>query len=188
MNAPHTTFAAIFISFSKIGLFTIGGGYVMLPRIDGDFCSNRHWLGAEDFLDCLAIAQSIPGPMAINTAVFCGHRVRGFIGAVVALLGVALPSFIIMIIVASFFTGIKDDPLVIAVFTGVRPAIAALIAGSVVSLSVKAKLSWLKIVLGLGAALLVWLGGISPAWVVAGLVVVGLVVGKKKLLKELDDE
>lgn len=188
MSAKHTTYSEIFVSFFKIGLFTIGGGYAMLPLIEREVVSRRKWLGSEDFLDCLAIAQSIPGPMAINTAVFSGHRVRGFAGAVVALLGVALPSFIVMIIVASFFRGIKDDPHVIAVFTGVRPAIAALIAASVVSLSLKAKLNYWKVALGLAAAALVWLGGLSPAWIVAGLVIVGLVLAKRKPLENPDSE
>jgi Chromate transport protein ChrA len=187
MTAP-ASYAAIFTSFFKMGLFTIGSGYAMIPLIEREVVSRRQWLDSEEFLDCLAVAQSIPGAMAINTAVFSAHRIRGFFGALVALLGVALPSFIVMIIVASFFTGIKDDPNVIAVFTGVRPAVAALIASSVISLSLKAKLNWWKIILGLAAALVVWLGGVSPAWVVVALVVAGLLMAKRMPLADSEED
>lgn len=180
----------IFISFFKIGLFTLGGGYAMLPLIEREVVERRRWLESGDFLDALAIAQSLPGPVAVNTSVFVGYKRRGLSGAVAAVLGATLPSFIVMIVVAAFFVGIKDSPRVAAVFTGLRPAVAALIAASVWSLAKRAELNWKSGALALAAALAVWWGGVSPAWVVVGLALAGALLPRRPPppLKEEDVE
>lgn len=166
-------YGELFLTFFRIGLFTLGGGYAMLPLIEREVVENKKWIKAEDFLNVLAVAQSLPGPIAVNTAVFVGYKTRGLAGSLVGLLGTVLPSFICMIIIASFFVGIKDDPTVAAVFTGIRPAVAALIAASVWSLGKKARLNWRTGGLALAATLAVWLAKISPAWVVLALALVG---------------
>lgn len=163
----------LFSVFFRIGLFTLGGGYAMLPLIEREIVDRKKWIGSEDFLDVLAVAQSLPGPIAVNTAVFVGYRTRGILGSITGLLGTVMPSFLCMIIIASFFVGIRDNPVVGAVFTGIRPAVAALIAASVWSLGKKARLNRITGALALAAALAVWLGGISPAWVVLSLALVG---------------
>lgn len=163
----------LFMVFFRIGLFTLGGGYAMLPLIEREIVDNKKWIGGDDFLDVLAVAQSLPGPIAVNTAVFVGYRTRGILGSIVGLFGTVMPSFLCMIIIAAFFSGIRDNPAVAAVFTGIRPAVAALIAASVWSLGKKAKLNWITGSLALAAALAVWLGGISPAWVVLALALTG---------------
>lgn len=159
--------------FFRIGLFTLGGGYAMLPLIEREIVDKKKWISSDDFLDVLAVAQSLPGPIAVNTAVFVGYRTRGLPGSLTGLFGTVMPSFLCMIIIASFFVGIRDNPVVGAVFTGIRPAVAALIAASVWSLGKKAKLTWITGALALAAALAVWLGGVSPAWVVLALAFVG---------------
>lgn len=163
----------LFSVFFRIGLFTLGGGYAMLPLIEREIVDRKKWIGSDDFLDVLAVAQSLPGPIAVNTAVFVGYRTRGFLGSITGLLGTVMPSFLCMIIIASFFVGIRDNPVVGAIFTGIRPAVAALIAASVWSLGKKARLNWATGALALAAALAVWLGGISPAWVVLALALAG---------------
>ncbi len=163
----------LFLVFFRIGLFTIGGGYAMLPLIEREVVDHKKWLASEEFLNVLAIAQSLPGPIAVNTGVFVGYKTRGFPGALVGVLGTVAPSFICMVVIATFFVGIKDNATVAAVFKGIRPAVAALIAGSVWSLGRKARLDWWTGGLALAAALAVWLGGVSPAWVVLALALVG---------------
>ena len=173
----------LFFVFFRIGLFTLGGGYAMLPLIEREVVEKKRWIDGEDFLNVLAIAQSLPGPIAVNTAVFVGYKVRGVAGCLIGLLGTVLPSFCCMIVIASFFVGIRENPTVAAVFTGIRPAVAGLVAASVWSLATKARLTPATGCLALAAALAVWLGGVSPAWVVLALAFAGAMFplsGKKK--------
>ena len=102
----RTTLFELFRSFFKIGLFTFGGGYAMVPLIEAEIIERRRWLPQGEFLDLLTLAQSSPGPIAVNTSVFIGYKVRGLRGAVAASLGAVLPSFLIILIVAIFFAGI----------------------------------------------------------------------------------
>ena len=100
---------SLFISFLKIGAFTFGGGYAMVPLIEREVIDNRGWVQREDFLDLLTIAQSAPGPIALNTAVFVGYRIAGIWGALSSLLGIVIPSFTIILLVAIFFADIRDN-------------------------------------------------------------------------------
>lgn len=117
----------IFASFFKIGLFTFGGGYAMLPLIEQELIAKREWIEHKEFLDLLTLAQSVPGPIAINTSVFVGYKMRGLKGAVAALLGSVLPSFVIILAIALMFADIRHNPVVDAAFKGMRPAVVALI-------------------------------------------------------------
>ena len=121
----------IFVSFLKIGMFTFGGGYAMLPLIERELITKRKWIEQKEFLDLLTLAQSVPGPIAVNTAVFVGYKVRGLRGAAAALLGTVTPSFVIILVIAIFFAGIRQNPVVDAAFKGMRPAVVALIIGPV---------------------------------------------------------
>lgn len=163
----------LFMVFFRIGLFTLGGGYAMLPLIEREVVDKKRWIDAEDFLNVLAIAQSLPGPIAVNTSVFVGYKTRGIKGSLVGLFGTVMPSFICMIVIAAFFSSIRENPAVAAVFTGIRPAVAALIIASVYSLGQKARMNWKTGLLAIAAAMLVWLGGVSPAWIVLALACVG---------------
>lgn len=163
----------LFLAFFRIGAFTLGGGYAMVPLIEREVVENKKWLEGTEFIDALAIAQSLPGPIAVNTSVFVGYKVRGLVGSLVGLLGTVLPSFICMLVIAAFFSQIRENPTVAAIFTGIRPAVVALIAASVWSLGKKAKLNWFTAGVGLAAALAVWLANLSPAWVVMILAVFG---------------
>ncbi len=163
----------LFLVFFRIGIFTLGGGYAMVPLIEREVVDRKRWLGGREFIDALAIAQSLPGPIAVNTSVFVGYKTRGVKGALVGVFGTVMPSFICMIAIASFFTGIRHNPTVAAVFSGIRPAVVALIAASVWSLGKKAKLTYMTGGLALAATLAVWLGKVSPAWVVLSLACLG---------------
>ena len=93
----------LFLTFAKIGLFTFGGGYAMVPIIQREVIERRGWIDREEFLELLTLAQSAPGPIALNTSVFVGYKMRGYAGALAALLGVVVPAFTVILIVASVF-------------------------------------------------------------------------------------
>ena len=161
----------LFISFLKIGAFTFGGGYAMVPLIEREVIDRRGWVAREDFLDLLTIAQSAPGPIALNTAVFVGYRIAGLKGALSSLLGIVLPAFTIILLVAIFFSDIRDNKVVDSAFKAMRPAVVALIVAPIVGLS-KGLNVWLLIVAAI-TALAIWWFGFSPVYVL----VVGAVVG-----------
>ncbi len=147
----------LFLIFLQIGAFTFGGGYAMVPLIQREVCTKQGWLTDQDFLNCLALAQSAPGPLAINTAAYIGYRLRGTAGALVAVLGAALPSFAIIIVVASFFNRFATLAPVQAAFRGMRPAIFMLMAYAVASLGKKTlhdKFSIIVAMMSLGLLLL----------------------------------
>lgn len=117
----------LFRVFLKIGSFTFGGGLAMLPLIYREVVDNRKWLGDQEMVDILAISQSVPGVIAINSAIFVGHRVRGVAGAVAAAIGVTLPAFLSIILILLVLTNLRQNPYVDKAFAGIRAASAALI-------------------------------------------------------------
>lgn len=123
----------LFLTFFKIGLFTFGGGYAMIPMIQQDILSHG-WLTQQQLIDFIAISESTPGPFAVNIATFVGMSQSGVAGAVCATLGVVLPSFLIILIVAKWFGRIQENIYVKAVFYGLRPAVVALVASAALSI------------------------------------------------------
>ena len=119
----------LFLVFAKIGLFTIGGGYAMIPLITQEI-TQRNWLTLEGVIDIIAISEMTPGPFAINSATFIGIQQTGLIGGAAATIGVIVPSFIIVVLVARYFTKMKDHPIVQGILKGLRPAVIGLIASS----------------------------------------------------------
>jgi len=162
----------LFLAFFRIGAFTIGGGYAMVPLIEKEVVDNQKWIGQEEIVDILAISQSVPGVIAINSSIFIGYRLGGMLGAVVAALGVILPSFIIILIIAFLMFSIRDNIYIEKAFTGVRAGVTALIGLTAVKLGkaiVKDKvaaalalLSFVAIVLfDVHAMIVITLGGIT---------------------------
>ncbi|MEA4956086.1 MAG: chromate transporter [Pseudoflavonifractor sp.] len=129
----------IFLVFFKIGLFTIGGGYAMLPIIQREVVETKQWMTDEEFLDAISLTNSLPGPLATNSATFVGYRVARAPGSVAAVLGAATPSIIIILLIAMVFHNIMDHPMVQYIFDGVRPAVAALILYAIIKLAKSAK-------------------------------------------------
>ena len=120
----------VFFSFFKIGAFTFGGGYAMIPLIQNEAVEKRHWVTDDDILEVIAIAESTPGPIAINVATYIGYKLKGFVGAVVATVGMCLPSFIIMYIVSLFYEQFMEITLVAAAFKGIQICVVYLIASA----------------------------------------------------------
>ena len=168
----------IFWSFLKIGAFTFGGGYAMIPLIQHEVIHKRRWIEERDFLDLLTLAQTAPGPIALNTAVFVGYKRRGYLGALSAILGVIVPSFLVILVVAIFFASIRDNAYVDAAFKGMRPAVVALIVAPIIGLT--KGMRWWLVAVALVVALVVWYFGISPVWfLIAGAVVGACVVARR---------
>ena len=152
----------IFWSFLKIGAFTFGGGYAMIPLIQHEVINRRGWLSEQEFIELLTIAQTAPGPISLNTAVFVGYKFRRYAGALAAVTGVVLPSFVIILLIAMFFAGIRDNIWVDAAFKGMRPAVVALIVAPIVGLT--KGMHWRGISIALATAVVVWHFGFSPIW------------------------
>lgn len=124
----------LFLTFFKVGLFTFGGGYAMLPMIREEVISHG-WLSQSELIDFIAVSESTPGPLAVNIATFIGTRTGGLFGSLCATLGVVLPSFIVILIVARFYQKFKSSTLVTGAMTGLKPAVVGLIAAALLSLS-----------------------------------------------------
>ncbi len=161
-------------SFLKIGAFTFGGGYAMIPLIQHEVINKRRWLSEREFSDLLTLAQAAPGPISLNTAVFVGYKQRKYLGSLAAILGVVLPSFVIILVVAMFFANVRHNHWVDAAFKGMRPAVVALIIAPIVGLT--RGMRWWMIAMALATAVVVWHFGISPIWFLIGGAVVGLLL------------
>lgn len=136
MDGKHSNIRLrIFLSFFKIGAFTFGGGWAMISIIEREIVDKNKWLDKRDFLDLLALAQSLPGILAVNIAVAVGDRLNKSKGALVAALGTILPSFILILAIAIFLTPevIKNNKVISAIFMGIRPAVVALILAPVIT-------------------------------------------------------
>ncbi len=153
-------------TFFKIGLFTIGGGYAMIPLIEEEVVNRHHWVTKEELLDLIAIAQSCPGVFAINIAIFIGYKLNKVRGALATTLGTALPSFLIILAIAIFFSAFKDNPFVAAMFRGIRPAVVALIAVPTFRMAQQARIGWMNAWIPIVSALLIWLLGVSPIYII----------------------
>lgn len=125
----------LFISIFKIGAFTFGGGYAMIPLIEEEIVNNKVWLSKEEFVDILIVAQSLPGALAVNTSIFLGYKISGILGAITALMAVILPSFFIILIIAIFFMQFRDNYYVNAAFKGITAAVPMLVLVGAISLS-----------------------------------------------------
>lgn len=163
----------LFITFVKIGTFTIGGGYAMLPLIQREVV-NKGWISEKDFIDLFSVAQSLPGIFAVNISIFLGYKMKKTTGSIVCALGTILPSFLIILFIAIFFVQIADNEWVVKAFKGIRPAVVALIAVPVITTARTLKLKGLVIIIPILAALLIWLGGLSPIWIILAAIAGGL--------------
>ena len=155
-----------FKTFFKIGLFTLGGGYAMIPLIEEEVVNKHKWVSKDEMLDLIAIAQSCPGVFAINVSVFIGYKLRKVRGAIATAFGTALPSFLIILAIAMFFHQFSDNKVIAAMFRGIRPAVVALIAVPTFNLAKRARLNRYTLWIPIVSALAIWWLGVSPIWVI----------------------
>ena len=161
----------LFWSFFKIGSFTLGGGFAMIPLMEKELVQQKQWLSKEEFLDLLSLSQAMPGVFAVNMATSIGYRLRGKTGAVMSVLGNIMMPILVILVLAMFFRYFRDNAVVESIFKGIRPCVVALIAAPVFTMAKNAGLNWRNCWIPLLAAALIWLLGISPVLIiiVAGL-------------------
>lgn len=173
-------YCELFTTFFKVGTFTIGGGYAMIPLIQREVVERRRWLSDTEMLDVIALSQTMPGILAANIAALVGQRLRGTHGALVAVAGNILMPIVFILLIALFFRQFKDNPTVEAIFMGIRPAVVALIAAPVFTLARKAGVTLKTVWIPLLAALLISLFGISPILVILIALALGWLYAKIK--------
>ena len=147
MNEKIKLLLKIFFTTFKIGLFTFGGGYAMVAVFENEFVSNKKWIQQEELTDLIAIAESTPGPIAINSSTYIGYKVAGFWGAVVGTLGMVLPSLIIIFIISLFFNQFLQITLVAKAFKGIQACVAFLILSAGIKMFVKSKKNLFSVIL-----------------------------------------
>lgn len=167
-----------FRTFFRIGFFTIGGGYAMIPLIEADVVDKNRWVERDEFLDLMAIAQSCPGIFAVNMSIFIGYKLRRVPGSMVCALGTVLPSFLIILCIALFFSQFRDNATVQRIFMGIRPAVVALIAAPTFKLGRSAKIGWTNVWIPVTGALMIWLMGVSPIYIIIMAGLGGYLYGK----------
>ncbi|EYE89813.1 chromate transporter [Fervidicella metallireducens AeB] len=169
----------LFKVFAKIGAFTLGGGYAMVPLIQSEVVDKKQWIEKDEFVDILAVAQSTPGALAINMASFIGYRKKGILGAVSATLGCILPSFLSILFIAMFFVRFMDREIVKKAFMGIRPAVAALIAFSVFKIAKTSRIKSVWYLVSVGAFAAVGFLKLDPIFVILISAFTGIIFAKR---------
>lgn len=167
-------FLKLFLIFFRMGLFTFGGGYAMVPIMEKELVERSQLLSDEDFLDYLSVAQSFPGPIAVNLSILIGYKLSGLTGALFSLLGVTLPSFLIIVLISLFYAKLRHLSILSRFFSGVYPVIPALLLLSFYNLSKKISLNTVRLVILAFCFIGVSFFQINPLWFIGGGVIVGL--------------
>ena len=165
----------IFWVFAKIGAFTIGGGIPMIAAIKSELVE-RKWLKDEHFIDIITLAQTAPGLFAANIAILTGNKLRGTKGSVVATVASCLPPFLIILLIALFFTGFKDNEYVIRAFKGIRPVVVALIGVPMIDMIKATKMRWWSWAIVIASLTLVCFMKVSPIYILICVIVISLAV------------
>lgn len=174
-------FLMLYLTFLKIGLFTFGGGYAMLPMLRREVVNKYGWATDEEMLDYFAIGQSTPGIIAINTATFIGLKRAGIFGALCATIGMVTPSLIIIMSIARFFNEFQDNPIVLSAFAGIRVIVVVLIVNAVIKMGKKSIKNWIHVLLFIGAFLFVVFTEFSPIYAVIVSGIIGILVNAAKV-------
>lgn len=154
----QASLSSLFWVFAKIGAFTFGGGWAMISIMEREIVDKHAWLSREEFLDLLAVAQSLPGILAVNISVAVGDKIRGRIGSISSAMGTIMPSFLMILAIAIFLTPdlIKSNKVLSSIFKGIRPAVVALIIAPVLSSAKSAKINWKTVWIPILVALAIW--------------------------------
>lgn len=169
---------SLFVTFLKIGGFTLGGGPAMVPMMEQEIVNHYHWLTKEEFLDILAVSQATPGIFAVDMASHIGYKLGGIRSGIWAAMGVVTPSLVIILMIAIIFSQFRDNPWVEAAFIGIRPAVVALLAVPVFTMAKSAHITRYNCWIPLLSTILIWLCGISPAYIILTAGIGGFLYGK----------
>ena len=173
----------IFSVFAGIGAFTIGGGYAMIPLVE-DAMRRRGWIPEDEIPDITVLAQSAPGILAVNMAIYSGYRLRGLPGAIAATLGAVLPSFVIILLIAMVFSGIRENPIVERIFRGVRPVAVGLILIPAVNMARKGCRRWWQSLLCAASLAAIAFLKVSPIYIILVTIVVAVALILAKEARE----
>ncbi|MHA6483548.1 chromate transporter [Paenibacillus sp. strain BS8-2] len=188
MTGTGKMIGELFITFLKIAPSTFGGGFAVMPAMEREVVEKKQWLKGDDIADIFAVAQSIPGAVAINSATFIGYRMAGIRGAIAALLGMLLPTFLIIVALSFVFLQVKDNPKVEAAFMSIRATIVALITFAAIKYGKKALVDKSSAVLICATVIVLFVGSnyIHPMLVIIGGAAAGIVIqsAKAKLGRE----
>ena len=177
--------ASLFAAFLKLGLFTIGGGYAMIPQMQHRAVEEHGWLTDEEVVDCIAVSQSLPGIIAINMATYIGRKLYGMKGAVCATVGVVIPSFVIISLIVLVLGAIGENPWLQGAFLGVKAAVCGLILVSAVRLGRQVLRTPFQWVLMLGALAAIAFAGINAVWVILAAALLGIIYSSIRSGKEV---
>ncbi len=166
----------LFLSTLKIGTITFGGGMAMVAVIEQEFCNNKKWIKDTEMLDIIAVSQSLPGVIAINSSIMTGYRVGGVKGAILATFGVTIPSFFVLIIVSLFYTQFRDNAWVNAAFQGLSVGVAALMASVVVRMAKKVLLNAWAIIIFVAAFSVCLFTGVNAIWIILASGIIGFAI------------
>jgi chromate transporter len=178
----------IFTTFFKIGAFTFGGGFAMIPLIQREVVDENGWMDSDEFIDIISVTQSAPGAVSVNTAVFIGYKLAGLPGAIIATLGTVLPSFFIILAIATFFTKLKGMQVVEWIFLGIRPAVVALVLVAASSIGRRVILQFKYLILSIIALALLILVDIHPVLLILSCAVLGGIFFKPNGTDTKNDE
>lgn len=174
----------IFLVFAKIGAFTIGGGIPMIAAIKSELVE-RKWMNDEDFIDIITLSQTAPGLFAVNISILTGYKLRGTKGSVIATIASCLPPFLIILMVAMFFTAFQENEYVIRAFKGIRPVVAALIGVPLTSMIKATKMKWWSWTVMLVSLVLVTFLNVSPIYILICVIVVAAYISWFNSRKEI---
>ena len=174
----------VFLIFAKMGAFTIGGGYAMIPLIEKELLK-REWISSDELQDIIVLAQSAPGLLAVNMAIYTGYRLAGFKGSVVASVGAVLPSFVIILAISMLFTNFRDNKVIASIFQGVRPVAVALILVPAANMAKAGCKSWWAYLMAAATLFAVAFLKVSPIWIILTTIVVavGIALFRQKKTK-----
>lgn len=167
----------LFITFFKIGTFAVGGGPSMIPLIERDAVYNKKWITKEEFVDMIALGQSIPGPIAVDASVFIGYRVAGIPGSISAVFGSIFSAFVVILLIAMYFVNITKNKNVEAIFKGIRPAVVALLAVPVLRMGKSSKINKKTVFIPVVTVILVAFFNVNAVYIIIIFALGGLLYG-----------
>jgi chromate transporter len=167
---------SLFVSFFKIGAFSFGGGYAMIPLIEKEIIERHSYLTMTQFSDIIAIAEMTPGPISVNAATFVGYKVAGLLGSIICTIGVVMPSFIVILLLARFFISYQQHPMLRAIFRGIRPMVIALVLAAAYVIGKISFIDGPSIVIGFIIFFLVYRKKLHPVLAVSLAGVLGIIL------------
>jgi len=184
MKANWKLIGSLFATFLKMGPLTFGGGYALIPVIEKEIVEKRKWLQSEEVADIVAVSGSVPGAVAVNSATLIGYRIAGFGGALSALLGIFLPTFVLMIGLSLVYVQMKDNPKIEAAFLSIRATVVAMIVYAAIKIGKTAIVDFATGALAAVAVCLLLFGGsfVHPVWVIVFGALAGIAVVKIRAL------